>query len=144
MRSILITVLLGFIPALVGCGAGPIPEGGPSLGQAKLVFKNRTDSVMCYGSDSAYAASHSYCGKVKANGRSVWRPECDSAAGLRDDYVKGGFVGVVLGLGETGRQLYSGSARCDEETEFLIEHNGEEFVVTKNVTKPLPGQPPGP
>jgi hypothetical protein len=67
-----------------------------------------------------------------------------SGAGLYPDYEKGGQLSVVLSVSASGKRVFSGTARCDEETTFEIEHDGDDFTVTKIVTEPLLDETPGP
>jgi hypothetical protein len=111
-------------------------EEGPAFGEAKLVFINRTDFHLCFGSPSV--VEEELCAKIKPNGRTVWRPECDGALIHPDDYVKGsGSVLVPIVVEGEPQLLHSGAARCDEETTFVIEHDGGDYVVTQTVTDPL-------
>jgi hypothetical protein len=142
MWSIGITlVLVILIPVHCSSDCPVFGDCGPYLGGAKLVFHNRTDSHLCYDSSSLASVSDKYCNNVKANGKSVWRPECMSGAGLNPNYVKGGLLRVVLAKRDTGGTIYDDDARCDEETTFVIDHDGDDFVITKAVTDPLPDQP---
>jgi len=129
MRAILVTLLLGSVTVFAGCF-----ESGPALGEAKLVFFNHTDSLLCYTSSPASpgeGTDNESCARVKPEARSVWRPECRSGAFLNPgSYEKGGPTSVFLVV-PGGAQIYGGFARCDEETGFLIEQNGGKFVVTK-------------
>jgi hypothetical protein len=143
MRWIRVALFLGSVALFVGC---ILPERGPVLGQAKLVFINHTDSRLCYDGWGAGAVGGSCSTPVKPGGRTVWRPECRSGAELAPArYVKGEPLRVLLAETEgAGELVYDGFGRCDEETTFTIERSGTGFLVSKSVSNPLPTDKPFP
>jgi len=124
VKPIIEIVILGAL--LVACNAFPPAP-------IKLTFVNETDSLLCYGSSSADAASG--CQEVKARRTTVWRPGCGTTGKLP--------MSVVLTLGQGGAEVYNRTATCNEWDsggKFVIEQAGDDFVVTDS----LPGSVPGP
>ena len=110
-------------------------EAGPRDFEAKTVFVNRTETLFCLNSTSPEGRGGGLCSEVNPMGRSIWRPECDSSHSIESQ--RKGSVDVVLVEqipDHEGQDVYGGTARCGEETEFRIERNGAQFVVTKTVT----------
>lgn len=131
---------------VAGCDTG-VPEIYPA--SAKLVFHNRTDVVFCYDFGRVYDSStggvitlpasatragRSCGGEIKPDATTVLGPECIS--GPTSGYQKGLPLDVFLSA-DGSAPAYSGSARCDEETTFVIRSVEGRFVVEKTITKPL-------
>ncbi len=130
MRWIVIVGLVGLLAALLACS-----ERGPRPGAAKLVFINHTDSNICYGGNLPEARDCS----ERIDARKVSRPECLSGPDPGDSYPKGLPLNLQLAV-ENGEEIYAGSARCDEETTFVIANDGDKIIVAKSVTQALETQ----
>ena len=129
MRYIVIVWLVGFLALLVACS-----ERGPRPGAAKLVFINHTDSNICYGGNLPEARHCSE--RIEPDARKVSRPECLSGPDPGDSYPKGLPLNLQLAV-ENAEEIYAGSARCEEETTFVIANDGDKIIVAKSVTQAL-------
>ncbi len=121
MRSILVALLLGCVIVFSACWVNE--------NEVKLTFVNESDVGLCFNLSSSSAATGDFCGEVKAQGKSVWRPGC-SPSGDQP-------ITVVLSVGPGGREIYNRTATCNEWEEsgakFTIEQRGDELVVTDSL-----------
>ncbi len=123
-RCLAIFALLVVIVAGVACD----PQ------DARFTFDNRTDAVLCqYGSpnDAALARCRS---EVEPRAETVWLRDCDAKRGRP--------ITMIITVKQGGDQIYSRTATCGEWQDsggrFVIEQEGDEFIVTDSLLDSTP------
>jgi len=100
---------------------------------------NRTDAVVCYYPSHEDALAATCLQEAKPRSTTLWVPGCGDGPGA--DTIP---VTVVLTVKEGGRQIYQRTEECriwqESDRTFVIEQEGDEFVVTD----PLTGATPSP
>ena len=97
----------------------------------ELTYINETDVELCHHSSLFGPQIGASCdARVKANGKTRWRPECGNAPETN-------LLTVVLTVREGGRQIYSQTATCqewiDSGAEITIDEAGGELVVADSL-----------
>jgi hypothetical protein len=122
-RPFLATVVL---LSVLFAGCGPASVG--------FTFDNRTDAVLC-----------EYPGPQEAAGGRclvALAPRSETGGGRDCDGIESRPVTVIIAVKADGRQVYRKTASCgeweDTARRFIIEQEGEEFIVTDSLPGPTP------
>ena len=122
-RLFLATVVLLSV-TFAGCGPASV----------LFTFDNRTDAVLC-----------EYPGPRDAAGATclvTLAPRAETGGGRDCDGIESRPVTVIITVKEDGRQIYNRTASCGEWSDtvrrFVIEREGEDFIVTDSLPKPTP------
>jgi len=101
-----------------------------------FTFDNRTDTLLCYFPSARDAEAARCLQELKPRDETHWSPDCDG--------VDSRPITVIITVKDSGSQIYEGTASCgkwnDTKRRFVIEQEGEEFVVTDS----LPDASPSP
>ncbi len=123
-RGVFITLCIVIFVASTACSL--------SNEDVLFTFDNRTDSLLCYAPSPEGASDPRCLQEVKPRAETAWRPGCGSGPG-----VKKNLITVVLTVKQGGRQIYNRTAECrvwqDSDRTFVIEQEGEEFIVTDSL-----------
>ena len=114
--------------ALIAAGCWLVPKHE----SVKLTFDNRTDSLLCYHL-SEESASFGGCNqKIQPMATTASEPGCGYGAGAEKLPLT-----VILRVRDQGRRIYDRTEECrvwqDSDRIFVIEREGDEFIVTDSL-----------
>jgi hypothetical protein len=119
---------------VAGCSSFPFYSK-----EVAFTFDNRTDVVLCYFPSPQDAAGARCLQELKPRAKTHWLPGC--GRGTKDE-VDSNPITVVITVKKDGREIYIGRASCGEwnhtKRRFVIEQQGEEFLVTDSLTSSTP------
>lgn len=109
----------------------------PKHESVKLTFDNRTDSLICFLLTEEGAAAGACGQEIKPMTTASWEPGCGYGQGAEKLSLT-----VILSVREGGRRIYDRTAECrvwqDSDGVFVIEQDGDDFVVTDPLADTTP------
>ena len=127
--AVLMALLVGVVAVSTACWL--------NREEVKFTFDNRTDSPLCYEPSPEDASDGRCLQEVRPLAETTWRPGC--GYGEDADQIP---VTVVLTVKEGGRQIYQRTQECRvwqaSDGTFVIEQQGDEFVVTDSLSDAIP------
>jgi len=129
-------MLLLTIAGIVGCEDILGVDDIPKRWEAKLTFRNNSDSLICFATGGSVDRQASDpCDEVGPRKKTVWRPTCGYG-----DEAEYGHLTVVLNVRSDGREIYKRRETCrfweDAGAVITIEGRGEELRVEDNLPDP--------
>lgn len=116
------------IVIVVGLGCGPA--------SVLFTFDNRTDAVLCEYRAPNPAAAARCSAELEPRAETEWERGCAGDANIP--------ITVIIAVKQGGDQIYRRTATCgewlDTDRRFVIEQEGDEFIVTDS----LPDSAPSP
>lgn len=110
-----------------------VAGGGPA--DVRFTFDNRTDAVLCEYPSTEEAAG--------ARCLVVLEPRAKTGGGRDCANDESRPIPVIITVKQGGRQIYNRTASCgewyDSERRFIIEQQGDEFIVTDSLSDSTPG-----
>lgn len=104
---------------VVGCG--PADVG--------FTFDNRTDAALCYYTSLGDAELAECNQELEPRAETDWGQDCDNDSNRP--------ITVVITVKQGGYQIYNRTASCgewhDTDRRFVIEQEGDEFIVTDSL-----------
>ena len=105
--------------------------------EVEFSFDNRTEFLLCYYPSPEDAVAAPCLQELKAQATTVWVPGCGSGPGVERNRIT-----VILTVKEDGRQIYNRIEECrgwqDSDGTFVIEQQGDDFVVTDSLSDAIP------
>ncbi|HEV8573471.1 MAG TPA: hypothetical protein VGR43_02065 [Dehalococcoidia bacterium] len=127
MRHALIATLLTSVAVIAGCDIVDV-ENIPKRWEAKLTFRNDSDSLLCFTASGLEGRVPGICNEVGPGHKTVWRPTCGYG-----DAAEFAYWTVVLYVRADGLEVYKRRETCrfwDEvDLEFTIEEREGKLLV---------------